>query len=277
MGRRAAEMIGRASLCVVAAACMTAAAADNPPPQAELRATSALPTARRADARHCTQARRLPRLSHGTAEIRARGLSRRGRQAGPLAPANIWTLDLNGDHKKEYGLEYEGNVSCDGAPSVFSCGSLGCPVTLYENFQGGWRAIGQVSSGGIHAIELLTSRAPGGYRDLRVGCGTGDTCAEFAYLHWTGATYEAQWLEVRGFKVTFSDAASGLYALAGETAVLATPSPDATVLAHYGPDTEVALIGAAGAYYYVSPCNACESGFVPESDRASHQALRRTT
>ncbi|HZF16823.1 MAG TPA: hypothetical protein VE046_12860 [Steroidobacteraceae bacterium] len=266
-------MIGRASLCVVAAACMTAAAADNPPAaKAELAGNIGIA--------HCLDVltrgiARKPAVCPGFLMAPLKYALAACHDAGgklvPLAPANIWTLDLNGDHKKEYGLEYEGNVSCDGAPSVFSCGSLGCPVTLYENFQGGWRAIGQVSSGGIHAIELLTSRAPGGYRDLRVGCGTGDTCAEFAYLHWTGATYEAQWLEVRGFKVTFSDAASGLYALAGETAVLATPSPDATVLAHYGPDTEVALIGAAGAYYYVSPCNACESGFVP---KATVQAIK---
>ncbi len=258
-------MFKRVLLLGVAAVCVTAAAADLPP-----AATPEL--ANNIEIAHCLNVltrgiTRKPAICPGFLVEPLKYALAACRDAGgtllPVAPANVWTLDVNGDNKKEYSFEYEGNVSCDRAPSVFSCGSLGCPVTLYENFQGGWRAIGQVSSGGLQAIELLKTGAAGGYRDLRVGCGTGDPCVEFAHLHWTGATYEPQWLEVRGFKVTFGDSPYGLYSLTGDTAVLATPAPDATVLAHYGADTEVALLGTTGAYYYVSPCNACESGFVP--------------
>ncbi len=47
----------------------------------------------------------------------------------------------------------------------------------------------------------------------------------------------------------------------------ATPTAEGQVIGHYGPETEVAVIGTvAGAdYYYVSPCNACDSGFVPRA------------
>jgi hypothetical protein len=260
-------MIRRALLSGVAAACVTAAAADNP--------SAANPTlASNIEIAHCLNVltkgiARKPAICPGFLVEPLKYALAACRDAGghlvPVAPATVWTLDVNGDNKKEYSFELEGNVACDGAPSVFSCGSLGCPVTLYENFQGGWRAIGQFSSGGIQSLEFLKARAPGGYRDLRAGCGTGDSCAEFAHYHWTGKQYESQWLEVRGFKVTFGDTAHGLYGLIGDTSLLATPAADGSVLATYGSATEVAVIGVSGAYYYVSPCNACESGFIPRT------------
>jgi hypothetical protein len=72
---------------------------------------------------------------------------------------------------------------------------------------------------------------------------------------------------VRGFWVDVSDVVHGLRTLAREAAVLATPVPHGEVLNRYLAGTEFAIIGRArGApYYYVSPCNACESGFIAEA------------
>jgi hypothetical protein len=44
------------------------------------------------------------------------------------------------------------------------------------------------------------------------------------------------------------------------------------VIKHYDANTEVAIVGTAeqADYYYVSPCNACESGFVPKSAIGAH-------
>src|SRR5262245_41782417 len=41
-------------------------------------------------------------------------------------PSDVWSIDVDGDGAPEYVFEYNGNVSCDGAWSVFDCGSLGC-------------------------------------------------------------------------------------------------------------------------------------------------------
>ena len=72
---------------------------------------------------------------------------------------------------------------------------------------------------------------------------------------------------LRGFRVAFADSVHGLRASDGDIAVFAAPRPDAAVLAVYPSRTELAIVGTVvGAdYYYVSPCNACESGFVPTS------------
>lgn len=69
---------------------------------------------------------------------------------------------------------------------------------------------------------------------------------------------------MRGFRVDVASSVHGLYGLTGNTAVLATPTADSKVLGSYGPETEVAIIGQSKDYY-VSPCNACESGFVRKS------------
>lgn len=189
---------------------------------------------------------------------------------GTLAPASasdVWALDVNADGKPELTFEYEGNVWCEGAPSIFSCGSLGCPLSLYQRTAEGWRAIAAIYADSPESIEVLDTPAGARYRDLRVGCIGAEPCSEYWYYEWAGELYDRTYLEVRGFRVDFAGSPHGLYGLAGETAVLATPEPGARVLERYGPDTEVAIVGTAvGApYYYVSPCNACESGFVATS------------
>lgn len=72
---------------------------------------------------------------------------------------------------------------------------------------------------------------------------------------------------VRGFRVDLTDSVHGLHVLADETALLATPEPHGAEITRYGPGTEVAIIGTARGrdHYYVSPCNACEKGFVVKS------------
>ncbi|HEY3516192.1 MAG TPA: hypothetical protein VGL98_04030, partial [Gammaproteobacteria bacterium] len=58
------------------------------------------------------------------------------RQAGgTLAGAeegNVWAIDVNGDGRSELAFSLADNVSCTGAPVLFSCGSLRCPKDLYE-------------------------------------------------------------------------------------------------------------------------------------------------
>ncbi len=69
---------------------------------------------------------------------------------------------------------------------------------------------------------------------------------------------------MRGFRVEVADSIHGLYGLTGDTVLLATPVADGEEIGRYGPDTVVAVIGTAedGGWYYVSPCNACDSGFI---------------
>ena len=54
--------------------------------------------------------------------------------------------------------------------------------------------------------------------------------------------------------------------LVATTEVKATPTAQGESVGHYEAGRDVAVIGkAAGGFYYVSPCNACPSGFVPAS------------
>jgi hypothetical protein len=126
--------------------------------------------------------------------------------------------------------------------------------------------VGQFWADAPDAVEVLDTPARGN-RDLRIGCAYEDPCPEYWYAQWTKGRYERTYLEVRGRRVEFADSRHGLYGLTGEIDVLESPARDATVIGHYGSDTEVEIVGtAAGAdYYYVSPCNACASGFVPTS------------
>ena len=198
-----------------------------------------------------------------------------GGQLQATPTADVWMLDVNGDAVQEYTFEYEGIVSCEGAWSVFSCGSRGCPKGLYQKHDGAWRVIGQVwGTSGPETLEMLDAAANQMNRDLRVGCTGDDRCNEFWYYQWIGAQYDRTHLEVRGHRVEFAESIHGLYGVVGEIDLLATPTASAAVIGHYGAATEIEIVGtAAGAdYYYVSPCNACESGFVP---KAAVRALQR--
>ncbi len=184
------------------------------------------------------------------------------------AEQEIWELDVNGDHEPETTFTLEGNVSCENAASVFSCGSLGCPTTLYQLQNGEWRAIGEIDTPTMRSVSVARA-SPGQYGPLRVGCSPDDAddCVENWYYLWTGSSYEKSYLDVRGFRVDFANSIHGLHALNAFTRLLTVPEPGASFVARYPADTEVAIIGTTerGDYYYVSPCNACEGGFIEKS------------
>ncbi len=177
----------------------------------------------------------------------------------------IWELDVNGDGQQEMTFALQGNVTCENAFSVFSCGSLGCPTPLYQQQNGEWREIGGLD---VPTMELVSvvSPPPGQYGTLRAGCSSTD-CAETWYYLWNGSAYEKSYVEVRGHRVEFANSIHGLYTLVTITRLRAIPDGSADFVARYPGDTEVAIVGTSekGDYYYVSPCNACESGFVEKS------------
>jgi hypothetical protein len=188
---------------------------------------------------------------------------------GEIAAAsrpNVWAVDVNGDGRDEYAFDYDGIALCTGAASAFSCGSLGCPKELYGEHGGEWKALGEIYANSLDALEVLAS-ARDGYHDLRVGCGAVVPCNERWRYVWRGDRYARVDLEARGYRVAFADSEHGLRAADGDLAVLAAPKGDAAVLAVYPAQTELAIVGTAvdSDYYYVSPCNACESGFVPKA------------
>ena len=177
----------------------------------------------------------------------------------------VWVIDVNGDGRQELAFELDGNVSCVDAWSVFSCGSLGCPKTLYELRSGAWVAIGGILASEPEQLMLGTIAASDGHRVLEV-CAQED-CAERWIYEWLGTAYDSTRVEVRGARVDVASSIHGLYPLATQTQLRALPSEDSAEVGQYDAGTEVAIVGTAagGAWYYVSPCNACPSGFAPLS------------
>jgi len=184
-----------------------------------------------------------------------------GGSIGPIEAADIWSIDVNGDERPEHAFALDEIVHCEGAPSLFSCGSLGCPKALYGERDGTWRLIGSLSALSRDDIALSNAVHADGYRDLVVGCSTAEECVRWTYA-WRDDFYEPVEAVVRGYRVESAESVHGLFALAADTTLLATPSADGATLDRYAAGTEVAIVGTAGDYYYVSPCNACASGFV---------------
>jgi hypothetical protein len=175
---------------------------------------------------------------------------------------DVWAIDVNGDGRQELVFELNGNVACEGAYSVFSCGSLGCPKALYELRNGVWTVIGGISASAPEDLALRRDAASDGHRALEV-CSQ-ERCRERWIYEWLGTTYDATRLEVGGARVDIASSIHGLYPLAAATTVLPTPTANAAAGQQYDAGIDVAIIGTTegGDYYYVSPCNACESGFV---------------
>lgn len=175
---------------------------------------------------------------------------------------SMQSLDVNGDGVPEYLYDFRENFGCDGAPSVFSCGSLGCPTVLYEKRDDAWFAIGAFRGyDSLHA-ELMTPEGESIYGVVREGCGGERPCDELWYYRWDGSAYQRSTIEVRGHVVEFDN--EGLWTLASDAPVLAEPLPDAPILDSYSQGTTVVVIGHVRdtSFKYVSPCNACERGFV---------------
>jgi hypothetical protein len=192
----------------------------------------------------------------------------------PASGTYVWSLDVDADETPDYFLfDSAASVVCEGAPSLFSCGSLGCSKTLYRHLPPGhdcrqsrprdrshtdaiWQALGGIHVDRVETLTLLASGA------LRVDCSDGPECTEQRFYVPRQGHYQVDHLQVRDHRVEVADSPHGLRVLTRATALLAAPVQRAVVLANYPPNTVVAVIGTAGDYRYVSPCNACRSGFM---------------
>lgn len=181
-----------------------------------------------------------------------------------LPEGDVWAIDVDDDGRQELAFEVGANVACEGAYSIFSCGSLGCPRALYELRGGEWTVIGGLSAIAPEDVTLTGNAARDGHRAIEV-CRQ-ERCRERWTYEWLGTTYDATRLEVGGARVDVASSVHGLYPLVAATTVLETPRANAPG-ERYDAGIEVAIVGttADGDYYYVSPCNACDSGFVARS------------
>lgn len=190
-----------------------------------------------------------------------------GGTIAPIDPPGIWTFDVNADGRQEIAFNFDSTIVCENAWSIFSCGSSECPKVLYEQQAGEWRSIGALYAPSIDAVELVEGGA-GEYRDLRVGCGADMECTEHWNYVWKDDSYVRTTIDVRGHRVDFEGSVHGIYPLTANTALLTTPdAARAEVIERYAAGWDMVVVGTAIAadYYYVSPCNACEKGFVPKS------------
>ena len=182
----------------------------------------------------------------------------------PFRNATLWSLDVDADGNDELLFDATQNFRCDGAPGVLDCGSLGCPVGLYGERDGGWVTLARLNAEDAAAAEVLAPARGERYGAIRGGCVGARPCDEWHYYSWNGTEYAWSAIDDDGNWVDF--APSGQWRLRGETAVRAAPEPNARTRDRYPAGTEVIVIGEARdapGYLYVSPCNACRSGFVP--------------
>ncbi len=178
-----------------------------------------------------------------------------------MPESSIWSLDVDADGSNEILIDLNENFTCYGAPSVLSCGSLGCPYFLYTQRRDSWEELGAVNADDAPGIEVLGGKA-GTPATLRGGCMGERPCSEFTFYKWKGNAYERSWIEYRGNIVDVIP--SDLWRLAREAPVLTSPSKDGQPIDVYPPGTAVVVIGTSrtAPYKYVSPCNACRRGFV---------------
>jgi hypothetical protein len=187
--------------------------------------------------------------------------SRVGGALQPMEEAGVWSLDVDADSKPEVLVDLTQNFTCYGAPSVFSCGSLGCPYFIYAQRGDAWVELGAVNADDAQGIEALPTPA-GTPATLRGGCLGARPCSELTYYTWKGSAYDRSWLEYRSHVVDVVP--SSLLTLTKEAPILTAPSKDGHEIDKYPAGTTMVVIGAAreGPYKYVSPCNACRRGFV---------------
>jgi hypothetical protein len=188
--------------------------------------------------------------------------SRVGGELKPMPESAAWSLDVDSDGDSEVMLDLTQNFDCQGAPSVFSCGSLGCPYFVYIRDGDDWNELGAINADDAPGIEVLHSQAKDIPATLRGGCTGQRPCSEFTFYTWNGRAYDRSLIEFRGHKVDV--ASGGLWTLTRDAAVLDAPAKDAAVVDEYPTGTTVVVIGTArsGHYKFVSPCNACRRGFV---------------
>jgi hypothetical protein len=256
--------LARSRACVAAAGLMLVACSAPGQPQHPTLAiglspsacVAALATGTEPDAARCPAFLRRP-----IAEARAACTEAGGKLEG-ADDAEVWKLDVDDDGRSEVALELNGNVTCVDAYSLFECGSLGCPKTLYAERDGAWTDIGSLFAYGADGVEITATRR-GGHRTLRL-CREGPPCVELWRYEWLGEAYDVTRLDVRGVGVDLTHAPAGLRALAAETDVRAAPDLASESLGRYTPGTDVVVIGSApNGFLYVAPCNACARGFLP--------------
>jgi hypothetical protein len=179
----------------------------------------------------------------------------------PLPESVSWSLDVDGDASAEVLVDLAENIDCEGAPGVFSCGSLGCPFLLYKKRGDTWVELGAINADDAPAIEVLP-RKEGSYASLRGGCTGMRPCSELTHYEWQGDRYERSWIDYKGHAVDV--APGGLMTLTQDAAILDGPKKNANPLDEYPVGTAVVVLGTAreGPYQLVSPCNACRRGFV---------------
>lgn len=179
----------------------------------------------------------------------------------PVAEPIVWSLDVDGDASAELLLDLRENMDCQGAPGVFSCGSLGCPYFLYGKRGDGWAELGAINADDAPAIEVV-GEPSGKPAPLRGGCTGLRPCSELTHYIWKGNSYVRSWIDFRGHPVDV--APGGLWTLTQDAPILVAPEKDAQVLDEYPAGTAVVVLGNArdAPYQFVSPCNACRRGFV---------------
>lgn len=179
----------------------------------------------------------------------------------PVEAPTAWSLDVDGDGSAEILVDLRQNMDCQSAPSVFSCGSIGCPYFLYAKRGDSWVELGAINADDAPAIEVLPG-TDGTPATLRGGCNGLQPCSEKTYYEWKGNNYVRSWIDFRGYAVDV--APGGLWTLTRNAPILASPEPDGRVLDEYPIGTAVIVIGNArgSPYQFVSPCNACRRGFV---------------
>jgi hypothetical protein len=179
-----------------------------------------------------------------------------------MEQSDAWSLDVDADGQAEILIDATQNFGCVGAASYFSCGSLGCPVTLYAKEKGGWQTLGSVTASDAPGIEVLPAPAGTRYRTLRGGCVGERPCDDLTHYTWQGESYAPTQIEAHGYWVDF--APEGLWTLTADVALREAPDEAGAVIERYPAGTVVAIIGKArdADWRYVSPCNACASGFV---------------
>lgn len=105
-----------------------------------------------------------------------------------VAEGNVWAIDVNDDGRSELAFELDGNVTCTDAWNLFSCGSLGCPKTLYELRDGAWTSVGSLPAEWPEQVTLGPARSADGHRSLEV-CSP-DRCSERWIYEWQGGRYD---------------------------------------------------------------------------------------
>jgi hypothetical protein len=183
---------------------------------------------------------------------------------GMLKPAEdpeAWSLDVDHDGKSEMLVDLTQNYICYGAPSVFSCGSGGCPYFLYSRRGDAWIELGSVNADDAPKIEVFDGPA-GTPAPLRGGCVGERPCTELTHYEWKDKAYSRAWIDFRGHVVDV--APGGLWTLKTKAAVRAAPARGAQLLDEYAEGTAMVVIGTArdAPFQFVSPCNACRRGFV---------------